>query len=274
MVDAGRMDPRRVSILGCGWLGLSLGAHLVKRGHVVKGSTTSPERIQEIRAAGIEAFVLSLNPDLEGKRVAEFFDTEAVVIAIPPGRRRADVESFHPRQIASVVKALETSPVGFVVFVSSTSVYPSVNGIVREEDAGEAPTGSGRALLLAEQGLREARGFDTTIVRFGGLIGGDRIPARFLAGKRDVKDPDAPVNLIHREDCVEILTRILEGDVREEVFNACCDDHPTRREYYTSEARKLGLEPPTFSEGPTGPSKIVSSEKLKRVLGYQFMHGL
>jgi nucleoside-diphosphate-sugar epimerase len=264
----------RVSILGCGWLGLPLGAHLVKRGHFVKGSTTSEDRIPEIREAGIEAFVLSLNPSLKGERVTEFFDTDAVVMAIPPGRRRADVESFHPRQVASVVKELEASPAGFVVFVSSTSVYPSVGGVVREEDAGEAPTGSGRALLVAERMLRQAHGFDTTIVRFGGLLGGDRIPARFLAGKRDVKDPDAPVNLVHREDCVEILTRILEGNIRGEVFNACCDDHPTRREYYTREARKFGLEPPTFSDEPTGPSKTVSSEKLKRALGYRFKRGL
>jgi UDP-glucose 6-dehydrogenase len=48
----------KISIVGCGWLGLPLGAKLVKNGHRVFGSTTSEEKIEEIKAAGIAPYLL------------------------------------------------------------------------------------------------------------------------------------------------------------------------------------------------------------------------
>lgn len=280
---------KTISILGCGWLGLPLGESLARHGFRVKGSSTSPGRLDAIRGAGIEPFLLSLDPELSGDRPEEFLEADVLVVNIPPGRRREDVETYHPRQIRALVAAIERarerrggdvrSDVPFVIFVSSTSVYPDRVGIVREDDAGDSlvstpPTASGRALLAAESILRNNPAFQTSVVRFGGLIGGDRNPARFLAGKRDVADPDAPVNLIHRDDCIGLLMRLIEKNIRGETFNACCDVHPTKREFYTAEAKKLGLPPPTFVEGSAGSAggKIVSSEKIKRVLGYEFIH--
>ena len=69
-----------------------------------------------------------------------------------------------------------------------------------------------------------------------------------------------------------IVTKLLQADVRGDVFNACSDVHPTRRAFYTWAARQLGLEPPTFKPGAETPFKIVSNEKLKRDLGYCFLY--
>jgi nucleoside-diphosphate-sugar epimerase len=52
--------------------------------------------------------------------------------------------------------------------------------------------------------------FKTTILRFGGLIGEDRNPIRFLAGRENLENPDAPINLIHQTDCIGIILRIIE----------------------------------------------------------------
>jgi UDP-glucose 6-dehydrogenase len=38
----------KISIVGCGWLGLPLGEKLAKSGHQVFGSTTSVEKIATI----------------------------------------------------------------------------------------------------------------------------------------------------------------------------------------------------------------------------------
>ena len=45
-------------------------------------------------------------------------------------------------------------------------------------------------------------GIDTTMIRFSGLIGYDRIPIKSIKRKKLVLNPDCPLNLIHRDDCV------------------------------------------------------------------------
>ena len=83
---------------------------------------------------------------------------------------------------------------------------------------------------------------------------------------------NAPVNLIHREDCLGILKAIVKQNARGEVFNGVCNGHPTRREFYTREAKKLGIDPPEFSDEPTTTNKIVGNEKIKSELGYEFVY--
>jgi nucleoside-diphosphate-sugar epimerase len=129
---------------------------------------------------------------------------------------------------------------------------------------------SGAALLEAEHMLQAETAFATTIVRFAGLYGGDRDPGRFMMGRDVVPGGDAPVNLIHQDDCIGIVMAILEQDVRGEAFNAVADTHPTRRALYTAAAQRLGYEPPTFEPG--GANKTVTNEKVKQVLEYTFRH--
>ncbi len=48
------MQNQTVSILGCGWLGLPLAKALIKKGFIVKGSTTAEEHLEQLRTEGIE----------------------------------------------------------------------------------------------------------------------------------------------------------------------------------------------------------------------------
>lgn len=265
-----------VSILGCGWLGLPLGRQLAEDGYPVKGSTTTSDKLSVLRAADIEPYHITLSPHLTGDRTDAFFATDVLFLNIPPPRGRDDLHAYHLRQIESVIDA--AGAVDWVIFASSTGVYPQERGTVTEEDAPSPDDSdahaslrpSGAALLDAERLLQSAAAFDTTVVRFAGLYGGDRDPGRFLAGRERVPGGDAPVNLIHRDDCLGIVRAILEQDVRGEIFNACADEHPIRRVLYTRAARRLGVEPPTFESG--GTNKMVSNARVKRVLGYRMQH--
>ncbi|MEF8817051.1 MAG: SDR family oxidoreductase [Salinibacter sp.] len=269
-----------VSILGCGWLGRPLAQHLVAQNVSVRGSTTTPEKVDALRDDGIEPHLLALDPELDGEDPASFFESSVLVLNIPPSRTAADVTSRHCRQIDAVREAAAEGGVEWILFASSTGVYPNVERTVVEADQppgrpdalSGARRSTGRAVLAAEGRLMDDASFATTIVRFGGLYGGDRHPGRFLAGRSNVGRPEAPVNLIHREDCVALLTTLLEQDVRGEVFNACADVHPTRRALYTRAAKGLGLEPPTFDASDATTGKRVSNEKVKAQCGYQFRH--
>ncbi len=269
-----------VSILGCGWLGHPLGVHLVERGVDVRGSTTTPDKLDVLRRAGIKPTLLTLDPDLSGEEPEGLFDSAVLVLNVPPPRGHDDVRREHRRQIEAVRSAAVEGGVEWVLFASSTGVYPNVEHTVTEADC---PPGrpdalpgprraTGEALLDVEHLLMEAPDFDTTIVRLGGLYGGDRNPARFLAGRTDVGRPEAPVNLLHRDDAVGVFATLLDQNVRNEVFNACADEHPTRKAFYRRAANEMGLAPPTFDETDTTTGKRVSNEKLKRHCDYAYQH--
>lgn len=265
-------EPKTISILGCGWLGLPLGAYLAERGHRVRGSTTTPEKRERLAAAGIEPYLLRLDPERPHLDAGAFFEADVLFLNVPPPRRRPDVLAYHLAQVDLVREAVRTAGAGFVVFASSTSVYPELNREVTEDEAGGVDSETGQALLAAERLLLEDPAFETTVLRFAGLYGGDRQPGRWLAGRRNVDNGGAPVNLVHRDDAIAVVMTIIEQDVRGDVFNVCTDAHPTRAELYTHKARQLGLDPPVFADASATSFKIVSNEKLKARLDYRFVH--
>ena len=260
-----------ISILGCGWLGLPLAEYLIKCGYKVKGSTRTKKEITVLESKGIESSLLVLDPHIRGKNLDNFFDSDVLIINFPP-ERRDDIVTYHKLQLISLIDKIKPSSIEKVVFVSSTSVYPDLNQKVSEEETQAPSKSSGKALLEVEELLNNCDEFKTTALRFAGLIGYDRKPGRFLAGKKEVSNGEAPVNLIHRDDCINIIHTIIEKNIWAETFNACMDIHPRRRDYYVSEANKLGLTPPVFINSEKYTYKIVSSEKLKRRLDYSYKY--
>ncbi len=80
------------------------------------------------------------------------------------------------------------------------------------------------------------------------------------------------MNLIHRDDCIEVLKKVVDLNIRGEVLNACASDHPTRGAFYSKEVRKQGLSDITLGESHPISYKIVSNQKLKQLLCYQFKY--
>ncbi|MCG6186864.1 Rossmann-fold NAD(P)-binding domain-containing protein [Maribellus maritimus] len=260
---------KRVSILGCGWLGTALGRRLMSKGYVVKGSAATSESYTKLEFTGIQTYHIRVEPDSLTVDYNSFFNTDVLICCIPP-RRNENVADIFPRQIAQIAQQVQKMEISKVIFISSTSVYESGNKVVREGEEGNPEKASGQALLKAEEILLTIPGVQTTVVRFGGLIGANRNPARFMAGKKNIA-AGSPVNLIHRDDCVNILTEIIEKGVWGEVFNACSPEHPTKEEFYTKAAKISELPLPEFSER-TENYKVISSEKLINRLDYKFQY--
>jgi nucleoside-diphosphate-sugar epimerase len=266
------MHKETITILGCGWLGLPLAKALIAEGHAVKGSTTREDKLDLLRDAGVEPFLVKLDPEMEGEDLADFLQSDILVVNIPPPRRD-DVAEFHIQQISSLIDALRQSPVRSVLFVSSTSVYPMLNREVSEDDAVDPESPVGQALLHVEEMLLQEPGFQTTVLRFGGLVGYDRTPEKYLGRMTEIAFPDQPMNLIHRDDCVRIMAEIIHLQQWGEVFNACSPLHPRKLDYYSSAAETSGipLPPQASADGPS-PFKLVSSRKLVGALNYTFLH--
>jgi nucleoside-diphosphate-sugar epimerase len=253
----------KISILGCGWLGLPLGKFLVQRGHAVKGSTTSEEKIPLLESVGIEPFLINFSPEIIGN-ISKFLDSQILIICIPP-RAGKFGEDFHIQQIQSLIENLETSSVKSIIYTSSTSVYPELNREMTENDE----VFENHALIKVEN-LLKSLPQNITILRCGGLMGGERIPAKYFSGKT-INTGQIPVNYVHQDDVIQIITMILEKDFWNETFNVVAPEHPVREEVYLKNCEEFGFEKPIF-EHPTEPIpyKIISPQKLILRTDYVF----
>lgn len=265
------MNKNKISVTGCGWFGLPLAEHLVAKNYEVKGSVTSLVKLSLLAGKGIDPYLMIINPDVRSENIDQLLDVDTLVINIPPKGGRENLVEFHKNQIQSLINFVNDSPVENVVFISSTSVYGNNNDTVTEETKLEPASESGKALVEVEKIIRENENFESTIVRFGGLIGPGRNPAKFMAGKDNIPGGENPVNLIHLDDCIRIIERIMVENIWNETFNACADEHPPKREVYAKAANKAGLKLPVFQERYSS-YKIVNSDKLKRKLNYSFKY--
>lgn len=272
---------KKISILGCGWLGLPLAKSLIEKGFSIKGSTTSEEKLSVLEKAGIQPFLIAIKSNKIVGNIVEFLDdSEILIIDIPPDLRYGNTESFIEKMKQSL-PFLEQSTIKKIIFVSSTSVYSGYNLStefasqdkfkVTEETIAVPENESGIQLLASEKILMTNKNFATTIIRFGGLIGEDRNPTKFLAGRKNIENPNAPINFIHQQDCIGIIEKIIEINSWNQIYNGVAPFHPTRKDYYTQKAKEMGLEIPDFDDSKPSFGKIVSSEKVKQVLGYEFL---
>lgn len=268
---------KQISILGCGWLGMPLAKSLLEKGFSIKGSTTSFEKISALESNGIQPFQIELSEtEIKGEIDSFLKNSEILIIDIPPKLRSISSENF-VKKIQNLIPFIEKSKIEKVIFISSTSVYsdapsPEVSGALRvtESTKPNPETESGKQLLATEIRLQSNENFKTTVVRFGGLIGDDRHPINFLAGRKNIENPEAPINLIHQEDCIGIIEAIVKQECWNETFNAVAPFHPSRKEYYTQKAMELGLLLPEFVNSKIAFGKIILSDKVKKVLDYHF----
>ena len=118
---------RQISILGCGWLGLPLAKILISKGFTINGSTTSEEKLEVLKNAGINPFLIQIKSNRVVGEVVKFLeDSEILIIDIPPNLRDGSTESFIEK-IEQSIPFLEQSSIKKIIFVSSTSVYSGYN---------------------------------------------------------------------------------------------------------------------------------------------------
>ena len=265
-----------IAIAGLGWLGLPLAQHLKLLGFRVKGSVTSLEKAGQLQKSGWEAYPITLTENgIKGPVSALLTDVDILVISIPPGLRR-NSGADHVLKMAYLLEAVQKAGVKKVILISSTSVYGDQQGKVTEKVIPLPENEAGRQLLQVEQMFFNASGLKATILRFGGLFGGSRQPVRYLAGRTELSGGNAAVNLIHRDDCIGIISQIIRQDAFGHIFNGVMPDHPKKADYYRARAEELGLTPPEFSDPNTEAEtyKQIDSDHIEATLNYEFRHSL
>ncbi|MFC4723023.1 NAD-dependent epimerase/dehydratase family protein [Geojedonia litorea] len=262
----------QITIIGCGWLGLPLAQHLIKLNYKVKGSTTSLAKIATLKNNGINAYCITINSDkITGPIENCLENSEALIINIPPGLRRNPNQNYVAK-IKTLITHIEKSGLKKVLFVSSTSVYADEFPIqeITESTLPNPTTESGKQLLISEKLLQSNPNFKTTVLRFAGLIGPKRHPAKQLSGKSNLKNPEAPVNLIHLTDCISIIEKIITVNDFGETYNASTTPHPNKKMYYSTVCKAMGLNLPHYELSQPSKGKTISSKKLEHHFNYDF----
>ncbi len=260
----------RISILGCGRIGLPLASLLLKHNFQVKGSTTNASKIDTLKQAGIQTYLLDICKR-ETAVLDEFLQTDIAIITLPPSSSK-DSPHEYSDQLQFIAEGIERAGVKKVLFTGSTDVYPQNGKWMSEQDAVMIkPRFTPIPALSIERLLTENSAFKTTILRFAGLMGPSYGQQTAYYSGRDIKGADDLINMIHQDDCVAIIYKIIQRDIWGETFNLTADSHPTKRQYYDWQCDLRRLPRANFIEGESA-FRLVSNKHVKQTLDYQFIY--
>lgn len=206
---------------------------------------------------GFDAYQIDIEKPAD---FSQFLNADTLIINITNKNKAA---------FEQLISQIEHSPIKQVLFISSSSVYQNTNDWVREEPQFE---NEDSILWQIESLFRQSSRFTSSIIRFSGLIGPERHPGRFFRNGKQVQQADAPVNLIHLDDCIGIIEQLLKQQVWGDVLNGCADTHPSKKQFYRHAAEQLNQPVPDFNQDNAPSYKIVSNDKVKTLLSYQFQY--
>ncbi|HEY9171835.1 MAG TPA: SDR family oxidoreductase [Verrucomicrobiae bacterium] len=270
----------RVLIIGCGYVGLAVGAELARRGHVVFGVRRNPATGSELLSAGIQPLFADItNPTSLAKLPR---DCDWVVNCAGSGSSDvADYRRLYLEGTRNLIAWLAAAPPARYLYTSSTSVYGQDDGSLVNESAPTAPdTDTGRVLVETEQTLLDTartNGFPGIVLRVAGIYGPGRgyYLREFLRGQARLEGAGRRfVNMIHRDDVVSAILAALERGRPGQAYNVCDDEPATLVTVYTwlAETLKLPLpratpEDPYSMRRRGATNKRVSNHRLRAELG-------
>jgi len=274
----------RVLIVGCGYVGVPLGAELVRLGHEVFGLRRSPAAEAELKAAGIQPLCGDVTQPETLARLPREFDW--VVNCVAAGGDAENYRQVYLQGTRHLIQWLATSPPKKFVYTGSTSVYGQTDGSqVKESSPTEPPVETAKVLLETEKVLLAAasdRKFPAVILRVAGIYGPDRGHAfrQFLKNEARIEgDGSRVLNMIHRDDLIGCIIAALKSGRAGEIYNAVDDEPVTQATFFQWLAATVGKYPPdSVPENPEEnrkrgvTNKRVSNRRLKMELGYQFKY--
>ncbi len=252
----------RVLIVGCGYVGLPLGAELARRGHEVFGVRRSTGGEAELKAAGINPLVADITQAGELARLPGPFDWVVNTVSSTLGGA-AEYRQVYLQGMKNLVEWLAPMPPKKFVFTSSTSVYGQNDGsAVDESSATEPSSETSRVLVETERRLLDAwraRKLPAVVLRVAGIYGPERghLFLQYLRNEaRLFGDGLRFINMVHRDDVAGAIIAALGKGVPGEVYNVTDDEAVSHREFFAWLSARLGKPmPPVATEAENAARK-------------------
>lgn len=271
----------RALIVGCGYVGLALGAELVRRGHSVWGMRRRRDARDELDASGITL----VTADVTQPKTLELAPRGMDWIVYCPSAGTGGTDAYrqvYVNGMRNLLAWLAPEPPRRLVYTSSTGVYGQDDGsTVDETSATEPESETGRLLLEAEQTLlagAKAGKFSGTALRLAGIYGPGRgyWLRQFLNGEAVLEGGgERIINMVHRDDVAGAAVAILEAANPGEIYNGVDNEPVTQLELFKWLANRLGRPLPTAGAEPVSgvrrraaTNKRVSNARLRTDLHY------
>lgn len=260
------------TIIGLGWLGQSLAEHLSQQGHNVIGTVRQTEKQHVLANKGVNAHIFDCYQKLPTSLASTLFEHRNVIISIAAGRRNLDPHRYIDA-IQNLIDIATASRCRKIIFISATSVFADDEAEITNLTKPKPTSSSGFAHYAIEKYLLSAHQ-QSNVLRLAGLVGpnpdkGYRHPIHSLALRSVLSDPSGPVNLIHKQDVISTIHRLLEQNYDGRAFNLCSHEHPTRVDYYQWCAKQLDLPPLSFvnKDRGSGKTKRINAKDTLETLG-------
>ncbi|PKF58299.1 hypothetical protein CW748_03830 [Alteromonadales bacterium alter-6D02] len=261
---------KNIIVIGSGWLGSPLSKALAQSGHKVTATTTSTDKLAPLNEQGFDLILLNSQKLIQQDQAMwPQINADLMIITIPPQRGQTD----YFEQLKVLAQLALNNKVRQLLFISSSSVWANCHGMITEQTTANPMTATGQAMVNFSQWLHQSA-LDATTLHLTGLINEQRHPGHFLAGKSALSQANAAVNLIHQQDCIGLIERIIDKQYWGHQAIGCAPSHPSRREFYIKAAQRLGLEPPTFNDAgivqQENDTKIINAQATATALDYHY----
>jgi nucleoside-diphosphate-sugar epimerase len=266
----------KITILGCGYVGMAVARQWQQQGLEVTATTTTPERLSELATVAAQAVLL--RGDDADKLQATLANQHTVLVSVAGGRQRGYAETYL-KTAQTLAAVLPQTAVQQVIYTSSFAVYGDHDGAwVTEAMPVKPATPNHEVLATAEQTLLATTTpqRQVCILRLGGIYGPGRelgkIYAR-AAGTTRPGDGREGSNWIHLDDIVAAIAFAHEHSLSG-IYNLVQNEIPTVRDLIERVCQHYNLTPVQWD--PSQPSDRaynvrVSNQKIKDA-GYGFVH--
>jgi nucleoside-diphosphate-sugar epimerase len=241
-----RFRRERVLIIGCGDVGLRVAAQTSARVQLV-ALTSSPERRDALRAAGVQPLVGNLDAPTTVRRLAGLA-TRVLHLAPPPLQGDSDPRTRALLRALSARRAPQA-----LVYASTSGVYGDCQGQWVDESRPVTPQ-SPRAQRRVDAERQVAfygrrRGVRASVLRVPGIYAPDReggTPRERIARGSPIlrAEEDVYTNHIHANDLARACLLALWRGRARRTYNVCDDSVMSMGDYYTAAAALYGLPPP------------------------------
>ncbi len=275
-----------VFIVGCGYVGIALAQRLLSSGAQVGALTRNRQQVERLRAIGVHECVVA---DLDDPRWMEQVGGDYRILVNCVSSAGGGLAGYKKSYVDGQKVALawaQTHGVERYMYTSSTSVYPQQRGEQVDCTAATEPASdTAQCLLQAEDLVQQAAAvFERHFVfRLAGIYGPERHflldqlrqGAGVIAGRGDYT-----LNLIHRDDIVELLVLAMQHPKAiSGIYNVADQGAVHKTEVLAWLAQQTGQPLPTFDpkmhssrlrrRSGNIPDRIVCSLQTRQAFDWQ-----
>lgn len=249
----------KLGIIGCGWLGEKIAAAAISEFKIFS-TTTSADKLEVLNRQNFNAKLVRFSDEIAENFTSNFTDFDILIITIPFSQRTPLPKLI--QKFENIIQFIGNFK-GQMFLCSSTGIYPQIDTIITENSLANYVLTPN--IFQIEQ-LMQKHFPQITILRFGGLMGADRIFSKYYQNK-PFTEPEQAVNHTHYEDICRVILHLINLKTCGKIYNVVAPEHPSKIDVFNCQTKHI-----CDKTSKNNPGKKVSSQKLIDETGFRFLH--